>query len=142
MLDAADAKSAAVIAGDGRGVGGRHHQVDDFRLALLGAIDGLARTIASALAVAALLLVGFYIAQRSAGQRLLQWIMNTLAGDRQWRVLGTIDAVYEQLATIYAGQRRLFLSSLVHMVSWLVGVAEVLIVFAWMGHPIGTARRP
>src|SRR5947208_3643043 len=106
-------------------------------LVALGVSDGLARTIASALAVAAVLLVGFYLAQRRAGQRLLQWIMNTLTGDRQWRVLGTIDAVYEQLATIYASRRRLFLSGLVHMVGWLVGIAEVLIVFAWMEHPVG-----
>jgi putative membrane protein len=106
-------------------------------LVTLGASDGLARTIASALAVAAILLVGFYLAQRKAGQRILRWMMNALTGDRQWRVLGTIDAVYEQLAIIYAGQRRLFLSSFVHMIGWLVGIAEVLIVFAWMGHPIG-----
>jgi putative membrane protein len=106
-------------------------------LVALGASDGLARTIAGSLAVAAILLVGFYVAQRKAGQRILQWIMSTLTGDRQWRVLGTIDAVYQQLATIYASQHRLFLSSFVHMVGWLVGIAEVLIVFAWMGHPIG-----
>src|SRR5262249_31525578 len=79
-------------------------------LVALGASDGLAQIIASALAIGAILLIGFYLAQRKAGQRILQWIMNTLTGDRQWRVLGTIDAVYEQLATIYADQRRLFLS--------------------------------
>jgi len=106
-------------------------------LVLLGASEALAQTIASALAVAAILLAGFYLAQRRAGQRILQWIMNSLTGNRQWRVLGTIDAVYEQLATIYAGQRRLFVSSLVHMVGWLIGVAEVLIVFAFMGNPVG-----
>jgi putative membrane protein len=105
-------------------------------LVALGAGDGLAQIIASALAMTAILLVGFYLAQRKAGQRILQWIMNALTGDRQWRVLGTIDAVYEQLATIYADQRRLFFSSFVHMIGWLVGIAEVLIVFAWMGHPI------
>ncbi len=106
-------------------------------LVLLGASEALAQTIASALAVAAILLAAFYLAQRRAGQRILQWIMNSLTGNRQWRVLGTIDAVYEQLATIYAGQRRLFVSSLVHMVGWLIGVAEVLIVFAFMGNPVG-----
>src|SRR5215467_1792654 len=109
-------------------------------LIALGAGDGLARTIASALVVAALLLGGFYLAQRRAGQRILQWIMNGLAGDRQWRVLGTIDAVYEALATIYAGRLRLVLSSLVHMLGWLIGVAEVLVVFAFMGNPVGLAE--
>src|SRR4029077_5440832 len=58
-------------------------------------------------------------------------------GDRQWSVLGTIDAVYEQLAIIYASRRRLVLSSFVHMIGWLAGGARVFIVFAWMGHPIG-----
>src|SRR5882672_6416876 len=95
-------------------------------------IQAVTQFLFACLGVAALLLIGFYVAQRSAGQRLLQWIMNALTGDRQWRVLGTIDAVYEQLATIYANRRRLFLSSFVHMIGWLAGVAEVLIVFAWM----------
>src|SRR5262249_55940919 len=99
--------------------------------------DGLARTLASAWAVAGILLAGFYLAQRRAGQRILQWIMNGLAGDRQWRVLGTIDAVYGELATIYAGRRELFLSSVVHMLGWLAGAAEVLIVLAFMGNPVG-----
>jgi len=106
-------------------------------LVALGLGDGLARTIASALAVAGILLAGFYLAQRRAGQRILQGIMNGLAGDRQWRVLGTIDAVYGELGTIYAGRRGLFLSSVVHMLGWLAGTAEVLIVFAFMGNPIG-----
>jgi putative membrane protein len=106
-------------------------------LVALGVGDGLTQTIASALAVAALLLAGFYLAQRRAGQRMLQWIMNGLTGDRQWRVLGTIDAVYGELAAIYAGRGRLFLSTVVHMIGWLLGVAEVLIVLAFMGHPIG-----
>src|SRR5262247_2624503 len=94
-------------------------------LVVLGLGDGLARTIASALAVAGILLAGFYLAQRRAGQRILQGIMNGLAGDRQWRVLGTIDAVYGELGTIYAGRRGLFLSSVVHMLGWLAGIAEV-----------------
>jgi putative membrane protein len=102
--------------------------------------DGLAQTVASALVVAALLLAGFYLAQRRAGQRILQWIMNGLAGDRQWRVLGTIDAVYGGLATIYADRRRLVLSTFVHMIGWLIGVAEVLVVLTFMGNAVGLAE--
>src|SRR5262245_4466915 len=64
-------------------------------LVLLGASETVARTAAAALAVAALMLVGFYLAQRQAGQRILRWAMSRLAGDRKWRVLGTIDAVYQ-----------------------------------------------
>src|SRR5215467_1928210 len=109
-------------------------------LVALGVGDSLAQTVASALVVAALLLAGFYLAQRRAGQRILQWIMNGLAGDRQWRVLGTIEAVYGGLATIYADRRRLVLSTFVHMIGWLIGVAEVLVVLTFMGNAVGLAE--
>ena len=42
-------------------------------------------------------------------------------------MLGTIDAVYGELGAIYASRRGLFLSSVVHMLGWLAGTAEVLI---------------
>jgi len=109
-------------------------------LVALGVGDSLAQTVASALVVAALLLAGFYLAQRRAGQRILQWIMNGPAGDRQWRVLGTIEAVYGGLATIYADRRRLVLSTFVHMIGWLIGVAEVLVVLTFMGNAVGLAE--
>jgi uncharacterized protein (TIRG00374 family) len=68
---------------------------------------------------------------------VLQAIVNRLAGDREWRVLGTIDAVYRNLAMIYAARGSLIASSVVHVAGWVVGVAEVWIVFDFMGHPVG-----
>jgi len=105
-------------------------------LMALGADHALARSAAIGLAVAALLLAGFYLAQRRGGQRVLQSIVNRLAGDREWRVLGTIDAVYQNLTMIYAARSNFIASSVVHMAGWVVGVAEVSIVFAFMGHPV------
>ena len=105
-------------------------------LMALGADHALARSAAIGLAVAALLLAGFYLAQRRGGQRVLQSIVNRLAGDREWRVLGTIDAVYQNLTSIYAARSSFIASSVVHMAGWVVGVAEVSIVFAFMGHPV------
>ena len=105
-------------------------------LMALGADHALARSAAIGLAVAALLLAGFYLAQRRGGQRVLQSIVNRLAGDREWRVLGTIDAVYQNLTMIYAARSSFIASSVVHLAGWVVGVAEVSIVFAFMGHPV------
>ena len=105
-------------------------------LIALGADHALARSAAIGLAVAALLLAGFYLAQRRGGQRVLQSIVNRLAGDREWRVLGTIDAVYQNLTMIYAARSSFIASSVVHLAGWVVGVAEVSIVFAFMGHPV------
>jgi len=51
-------------------------------------------------------------------------------------VLGTVDAVYQSLSMIYARRSNLVASSLVHMVGWLIGVTEVLIVLSCMGHPV------
>jgi len=105
-------------------------------LMALGADHALARSAAIGLAVAALLLAGFYLAQRRGGQRVLQSIVNRLAGDREWRVLGTIDAVYQNLTMIYAARSSFIASSVVHLAGWVVGVAEVSIVFAFMVHPV------
>ena len=109
-------------------------------LTALGADHALARSTAIGLAIAALLLAGFYFAQRRGGQRVLQSIVPRLAGEREWRVLGTIDAVYHNLAMIYAARSSLIASSIVHMAGWVVGVAEVWLVFAFMGHPIGVGE--
>jgi putative membrane protein len=107
-----------------------------FTLVALEADQALARSAAIGLAVAALMLAGFYLAQRRGGQRILRSVVSRVAGDREWRVLGTIDAVYQDLAMIYAARSSLIASCVVHMAGWVFGVVEVLIVFAFMGHPV------
>jgi putative membrane protein len=106
----------------------------------LEADQSLTHAAAAGLAIGALALVGFYLAQRCAGQRILRWAMNVLTGDLKGRVLVTIDAVYQELYAIYAARSALVSSSVVHMAGWLVGVAEVSIVFAFMGHPVSLAE--
>jgi putative membrane protein len=94
-------------------------------------------TAVTSLAVATLLLGGFYVAQRRFGHRMLHAVLSRLSGDSSWRVLGTVDAVYESLSAIYAGGSRLMASGIVHLTGWLVGVCEVLIVLHCMGLPAG-----
>src|SRR5467141_166577 len=83
---------------------------------------------ATSLAVAAPTLGVFYLAQRRGGHRLLHFMLSCLKGDSNWRLLGTVDAVYQNLSVIYARRSGLAASGAVHMIGWLVGVAEVLIV--------------
>ena len=103
----------------------------------LEASEALARSAAVGIALATLMLAGFYLAQRRGGQRILRAIVSRLAGDREWRVLGTIDAVYQNLGMIYAARFNVIASGVVHLAGWALGVAEVAIVFAFMGHPVG-----
>ena len=105
-------------------------------LVALEANQALARSAAVGIAVATLLLAGFYLAQRRGGQRILRAIVSRLTGDREWRVLGTIDAVYQNLGMIYAARSNVVASAVVHLGGWAIGVAEVAIVFAFMGHPV------
>jgi putative membrane protein len=105
-------------------------------LVALGADQTLAQSAAIGIAIAVLMLAGFYLAQRRGGQRVLRSVVNRLTGDREWRVLGTIDAVYHNLAMIYAARSSLIASCVVHLAGWVVGAAEVWIVFAFMGHPV------
>jgi putative membrane protein len=104
-------------------------------LIALGTGTTVAAAAATSLAMAAPLLGGFYLAQRRWGHRVLHVLLSSLKGDSNWRVLGTVDAVYENLSAIYAGRPRLLASSFVHMTGWLVGVGEVLIVLRCMGLP-------
>jgi putative membrane protein len=109
-------------------------------LIALGADATLAWVAATGLGLGGVMLAGFYLVQRRGGQRILHVIIGRLAGDRQWRVLGTIDAVYQNLAAIYASRSDLVASTVVHMAGWIIGVAEVLIVLACMGHPVSLAE--
>jgi putative membrane protein len=104
-------------------------------LVALGTDATVAAAAATSLAVAAPLLGGFYVAQRRAGHRILAFVLRQINGDGNWRLLGTVDTVYQHLSTIYARRSRLTASGFVHMMGWLAGVTEVLIVLRCMGLP-------
>ena len=105
-------------------------------LVALGADPTVAGTAAIVLALATPMLGGFYLAQRGGGHRILHFVLSHLKRDANWRVLGTLDAVYQCLSVIYARRSNLVVSGLVHMAGWLIGVAEVLIVLRCMGRSV------
>jgi putative membrane protein len=109
-------------------------------LVALGTNATVAGAAAMSLAVMAPLLGGFYVAQRHWGHRLLQFALSHINGDSSWRLLGTVDAVYQNLSSIYARRSGLAASGFVHMIGWLAGVAEVLIVLRCMGLPAGVGE--
>lgn len=106
----------------------------------LGGDETVIRTVAIGLALAAPALLGFYLVQRRAGHRLVGWALARLAGEREWRVLGAVDVLYENLRDLYGRRRRLLASSSIHSLSWLVGAAEVWIALRCMGYEIGFAE--
>jgi putative membrane protein len=105
-------------------------------LVALGADGAVAGIAATGLSLAIPMLGGFYLAQRGGGHRIIRFVLDRLQGDGNWRLLGTVDAAYQCLSTIYARRSRLLASGSVHMIGWLVGVLEVLIALRFMGHPV------
>jgi putative membrane protein len=109
-------------------------------LVVLGRDQSLARDVAIGLALALPALGGFYLVQRRFGHRILRYALDRLAGDHKWLVLGTVDAVYRYLESIYARRSGLVTSTVVHLAGWLIGAAEVMIALAFMGHPVDVAE--
>ena len=106
----------------------------------LGGDMAVAWVAALGLGLAGAMLVGFYLVQRRGGQRIFHFVIDRFTGDRKWRALATVDAVYHNLAAIYAVRSDLVASVVVHMTGWIFGTLEVLIVFAFMGNPISLAE--
>ncbi|MBO0752505.1 MAG: flippase-like domain-containing protein, partial [Bradyrhizobiaceae bacterium] len=90
-------------------------------LIALGTDSTVAGTAAVSLAVAAPLLGAFYVVQRRFGHRILVAVLSRFDGDGNWRVLGTIDAVYRNLSAIYARRGGVAASGVVHLAGWLGG---------------------
>ena len=91
---------------------------------------------ATGLALAAPMLGGFYLAQRRSGHRILHFALSRLKGDNDWRVLSTLDAIYQSLSMLFARRSSLLASGQVHFVGWLIGTAEVWIALRCMGLPV------
>jgi putative membrane protein len=105
-------------------------------LVALGADKTVTWVAAAGLGLALPMLWGFYVVQREAGRRILRLVLGRLKFDANWRVLGTVDAVYQNLSMIYRRPSNLMAGGQVHILSWLIGVAEVWIILAWTGHPV------
>ena len=102
----------------------------------LGSDATVAGIAATGLALAIPMLGVFYWAQRTGGHRILHAMLSRLKDDDNCRMLGKVDAVYQCLSSIYARRLDVAASGLVHLVGWLIGVTEVLIVLGCIGHPV------
>ena len=92
--------------------------------------------LAWALAAAALALIGFYVAQRQGGEKLLNALLRRLARGREWQIHGTFEAVFHRLHEVYGRRRALALTVVCHLGVWFIGALEVWVGLTAMGyHP-------
>ena len=108
-------------------------------LVLLIAIGGnelIVWPVAIGLSLALPALCGFVLIQGERGQRLIKWLLNAVAGDRQWLTFGAIDDLFARLDTLYSNRRNLILSVVWHLGGWFVGALEIWLVLTFMGYSI------
>lgn len=103
--------------------------------------DGpVARTVAGGLAVAAPALAAFYLIQRRAGHRIVQGLLTRFASGREWRALGAVDVLYDNLRRLYAAPRQVGAGLAVHLTGWIIGSLEVWVCLHFMGYPVSFAE--
>jgi putative membrane protein len=87
--------------------------------------------------IMAILLGGFYAAQRRGFFGLLVRASRRMLGGSEWAALSdraaTIDA---EVLRLYGDHRGLIASGCWHMLAWFVGVGEVWLALRLLGHPV------
>lgn len=87
--------------------------------------------------IMAILLGGFYAAQRRGFFGLLVRASRRILGGSEWASVSdgatTIDA---EVLRLYGERRRLMVSGCWHMLAWFVGIGEVWLALYLLGHPV------
>lgn len=99
-----------------------------------GGDTDIVRGVAIGLAILGPALIGFFVAQRFGGFRLLDKALALFTKDPHWAGLGSAVSLHDSLQAIYASKRRLGAAFLLHLVIWFVGVFEVWTALHFMGH--------
>lgn len=103
-------------------------------LVALGGEGPIVHYVALGLAVAAPALGAFYLVQRRHGHRLFQALLRRFASGREWRALGAVDVLYENLRGLYGAPRRIATATGLHLIGWFIGALEVWVALYFMGY--------
>lgn len=105
-------------------------------LVLVGGSEQTVRWAAAGLALAALGLSGFVLAQRKGMFKLLEDFIDKIAGKWEWLALGKIENLHDTIQKLYGERRAWFTAACVHFSSWVISVTEVWLALHFMGSPI------
>ncbi|GJE19169.1 flippase-like domain-containing protein [Methylobacterium marchantiae] len=112
-------------------------------VALLAWLHGdgpVVRTVAGGLAIAAPALGAFFLIQRRSGHRIIQALLSRFAAAREWRALGAVEVLYDNLRRLYSSPKRVVGAMGVHLIGWVIGAAEVYVALHFMGYPMTVAE--
>jgi putative membrane protein len=108
-------------------------------LAMGGANNALVWSMVVGTAITGVALVGFFLAQRFGGVKIIDRGLMRLAEKLGWSSLANLANLHDNLERIYADVPRLAVAMLVHSIVWFVGALEVFVGLHLMGYPISYA---
>ena len=89
------------------------------------------------LAISAVAMAGFVAAQRSGLFQFLQSLPDKLGLTAPWSADDQSQNIHAAMEDIYQQPSRPIISTILHLVAWIVGAAEAWIALKFMGHPLG-----
>lgn len=93
------------------------------------------------LGVLALLLVGFYAAQRAGLFFYLARGLERIGGQREWLSLsGSAAALDRAVNRLYQRQSAFWAACLFHLMGWIMGTGEVWLALYFLGYPVTLAE--
>jgi len=101
--------------------------------------DGRIHLALAGLAVVALLVVAFALAQRFGFVRLLERLARRFAAERGWLGEALRNSVHDRIAQIYADRPRLLRAFAIHFAAWIIGIGEAAIALMMLGAPLSLA---
>ena len=101
-----------------------------------GGDGALVRWVVVGLAVMGPALVGFFLAQRFGGFRLVENLVLRVAREPRWAALAGVASLNDRLQEIYRRPGRLAAGFTLHFAIWFVGVLEVWLALRFMGHAV------
>lgn len=109
-------------------------------LALLGLGGDLLDWLIVGVAVAAVLVAGFVLAQRYGMLRVIETMFDRVAAERGWSSLGAMAGLHDAVNAIYRDRRAMLTGMAWHLAAWILGAGEIWLAFQCMGIPIGIAE--
>lgn len=103
---------------------------------VVSADKSLGWSVAIALLIFGPLLVGFVIAQRMGLFRLLERFLLRLEERTDWLRLGDVSGLHDTILLLYRDRRAVWMSTVYHLVTWILGIGELWLAIHFMGHEV------
>ncbi|MCW3475949.1 lysylphosphatidylglycerol synthase domain-containing protein [Limobrevibacterium gyesilva] len=102
--------------------------------------DAWAPWVTWALATMALGLAGFILAQRAGLMRIIEWLASRLNGVFPALSVAAVRGLHQELIRLHQDRTALAKATGLHLLAWILGVAETWITLTAMGRPTSLAE--